>query len=74
MHRIFILSITILSFAINQDIDFETEYIIYTSPELEEAVQTLSDFYNNPYDFGYTNNANDITLLTKIITTNSISL
>ena len=72
MYRIFIFSIIVLTYSFTQEIDTVTEYIIYTSLELKESADILSDYYNNPYNYGYTNNNFDIMLNTQVITSNIV--
>ena len=74
IHRIFIFLITLLSYSYNQENDTSTEYIIYTSPGLQQSAELLKNFYNNPDSYGYTNNNDlDISLTTEVITTNMVS-
>ena len=72
MYRIFIFSIIVLTYSFTQEIDTVTEYIIYTSLELKESADILSDYYNNPYNYGYTNNNFDIMLNTQVITSDIV--
>ena len=73
MYRIFIFSIIVLTYSFTREIDTETEYIIYTSLELKESADILCDYYNNPYNYGYSNNNFDITLNTEVITSDIVT-
>jgi len=73
MYRLFIFSIIISSYLLAQENNSEIEYIIYTSLSLEASAQLISNYYNDPYDYGYINNGFDISLNTEVITTNTVS-